>query len=274
MFKYLCDKILRAEWVHEPFPHLEIHDFLSPEHLDNILQNSQIHFPRPSTNDELYGKLCKEGWKIQKFPGCVNSWEEYTRFTVNKKITTKDPVEGMGITFRLNKINDEFVKKLIIYLNGDEFHNCLKQKFNIIEETSIISAIQKNLSGYEISPHPDIRSKCLTYLLNINKNEEFEQSKQHTQLLKFKNNYKHVESHWSKNITQRCWVPWDWCDKIKEINKNNTLIIFHPQSNPASLHAIKLNYDHLKEQRTQIYGNLMYKRRRAFKDEHWRDLIK
>ena len=35
--------------------------------------------------------------------------------------------------------------------------------------------------------------------------------------------------------------------------------MFRPNSKPASLHAVKLNYDHLEYQRTQIYGNLMFK---------------
>lgn len=32
-----------------------------------------------------------------------------------------------------------------------------------------------------------------------------------------------------------------------------------PSSSTASLHAIKLDYNHLEYQRTQIYGNLIYK---------------
>ena len=35
------------------------------------------------------------------------------------------------------------------------------------------------------------------------------------------------------------------------------MLIF-PSNNPPTLPFIKLNYNHLKYQRTQIYGNLMY----------------
>lgn len=43
------------------------------------------------------------------------------------------------------------------------------------------------------------------------------------------------------------------------MSENNSMVIFHPDNNPPTLHAIRLNYNHLKYQRTQIYGNLMYK---------------
>ena len=76
-------------------------------------------------------------------------------------------------------------------MNSDTFHSILRKKFNIKEATTVISAIQKNLNGYEISPHPDIRNKCLTYLLNIN-NNEMEQKDCHTQLLEFKPKYKYI----------------------------------------------------------------------------------
>ena len=49
---------------------------------------------------------------------------------------------------------------------------------------------------------------------------------------------------------------------LLQINKNNTIIIFKPNNNPPSLHAIKLTYDHLKFQKIQIYGNLMFKKKR------------
>ncbi len=42
------------------------------------------------------------------------------------------------------------------------------------------------------------------------------------------------------------------------MSENNSMILFHPDNNPATMHAIRLNYNHLKYQRTQIYGNLMY----------------
>ena len=38
-------------------------------------------------------------------------------------------------------------------------------------------------------------------------------------------------------------------------NKNNSIVLFKPDID--TLHAIKLDYNHNKFQRTQLYGNLM-----------------
>jgi hypothetical protein len=258
-FEYILNKIQNAPFNNNPFKHIEIKEFLSKEHLDIILNDDQIHFGKFDNNDNLYNHLISNNWEIQHFPGCISNWQDYKNF-LNKKYSSTDPVEGVGITFRLKSYRNEFIESLIKFMNSDRFHKTLREKFDLQNETQIISAIQKNLSNYEISPHPDIRQKALTYLLNINQHKDFENNECHTKLCKLKDNYKHVEEFWKNNPTiNRCWVPWEWCDVVKKISTNNTLIIFKPTSSPASLHAIKLKYDHLKEQRTQIYGNLMFK---------------
>jgi hypothetical protein len=260
MFNYLCKKIEEAPILNDPFPHIVIEDFLNLNDLETILNDSQIHFPMQLSNEELYKCLQKQDWTIQSFPGCVSDWESYIKYLNNpKKYITQDPVEGVGITFRLTHIRNQYIQELLKFLNSSVFKQCLEEKFNITDSTCIISAIQKNLTGYEISPHPDVRSKALTYLININKNKNFEQSTQHTHLLKFKKEKEYVETLWRNNPElERFWVPWNWCNSIKQITKNNTLLLFQPQSSPPSLHGVKLNYNHLFEQRTQIYGNLMY----------------
>ena len=98
----------------------------------------------------------------------------------------------------------------------------------------------------------------MTYLLNINKNDSVENYDVHTHLLRFKEEYEYVYKHWEENSgIDRSWVPWDWCETVKVINKNNTIIAFPPSN--RTLHAVKLDYPHNEFQRTQIYGNLMYK---------------
>jgi hypothetical protein len=144
-------------------------------------------------------------------------------------------------------------------MNSHRFHEALVQKFNITDETRVLTAIQKNLTMYEISPHPDINEKALTYLLNINRDDECEEMEIHTHLLRFKEEYTAVEDFWENAPSiKRCWVPWGWCETVKTISKNNSIVMFQPNSKPASLHAIKLDYDHFQSQRTQVYGNLMY----------------
>ncbi len=257
-FQYITNKIQDSKFIEKPFPHLEINNFLSNEHFNIIINDNQVHFDEQYNNGSLYKTLLNNKYKIQPFPGCLPDWNNYIKY-LNKKYKSPNPIESVGITFRLTSYRNDFIKRLLDFMNSNEFHKAIKEKFKVKDKTRIISAIQKNLTGYEISPHPDIRQKCLTYLLNINKNNSIENYDCHTHLLEFKDEYKHIEDFWENNTSiNRCWVPWNWCNTIKKINKNNTFIIFKPASSPPTMHAIKLNYDHLKFQRTQIYGNLMY----------------
>lgn len=276
-FNYILEKIKTAKIIEYPFPHLDIGNFLSKEHLELIINEKQIHFEEKKNNDEVYKELIENCWKIQDFPGCITNWNDYKKYIENdknKEFIYENPIENVGITFRLHDYKNIIIKNLIEFMNSNKFHETLREKFNINRETNIISAIQKNLSGYEISPHPDIRQKCLTYLLNINNNSEIENLDCNTHLLEFKNEYKYIQEYWGKNKDiNRCWVPWEWCNSVKRMNKNNSMIIFYPNDNPPTLHAIKLKYNHLKYQRTQIYGNLMYKYSDYIKPSNYKDLL-
>lgn len=260
MFNYLAEKIKNAKILESPFKHIEIENFLSEEHLNIILNDSQIHFEKCKDTLTLINKILTSDYSIQSFPGCCTDVNDYlNRLSKNDwpGEVKGNPIESYGITFRIHKYRNEFIKELISYLNGGEFQKALENKFIINEPTDIITAIQKNLTKYEICPHPDTRRKALTYLLNINKNNSVENYAVHTHLLEFKKDYKWVYEHWNKDVGyDRCWVPWDWCNSVKTITKNNSIVLFSPSS--YTLHAVKLDYDHTDFQRTQIYGNLMY----------------
>ena len=263
MFDYLIEKIEKAEFIDTPFPHLDIQDFLSEEHFNLILNQEQIHFDPVETDQQLHDKLLDTGWIIHHHAGCVGSWTEYLAYKNGlAQYTAPEPVQGAGITFRLKKYADPTIQALVEWMNGDEFHDALRKKFDFEEgqDTKILSAIQKNLSHYEISPHPDIRQKALTYLLNINRDETIDAADCHTHLLEFKPEYKYIQDIWTtRKDLNTCWVPWDWCNTVKRTNVNNSIVIFKPAVNPPTLHGIKLDFDHLQYQRTQIYGNLVYK---------------
>lgn len=78
------------------------------------------------------------------------------------------------------------------------------------------------------------------------------------QYLTFKQEKWFVQEFWRHNKDyDRCWLPWEWCNTVKQQRRNNSIVIFSPSYD--TLHAIKLNYDHLQTQRTQFYGNLWYK---------------
>tara|TARA_B100001094_G_scaffold32216_1_gene26711 strand:- start:2527 stop:3357 length:831 start_codon:yes stop_codon:yes gene_type:complete len=273
-FSYISKKIISAPFLKTPCKHLEIDNLLTKEHLDIILNDEQIHFKETTDTKHLLDRLNELKYTVQKFPGCISDPNEYLKLLDSGKlgnIKYDTPVESYGITYRLDKYRNNFIKDLISYMNGAEFKESLEDKFKITRKNDIISAIQKNLTRYEISPHPDIKEKCLTYLLNINKDDSVENYNVHTYLLSFKDNYKHIPKLWeNKTDTDRCWVPWSWCDKVKTISKNNTLVMFQPSND--TLHAIKLDYNHNKFQRTQIYGNLMYSNPKTFKKITYRDL--
>ncbi len=275
-FSYLSDKILSGRFIKEPFLHLEIENFLSDDHLGMVIGNKQIHFEEQVDNISLLQTLLNKKYEIQNFPGCCTDPSDYLYRLENDKWPQDikgTPIESYGITFRLSSYRSEGIANLINYLNGEEFKLTLEKKFNIIEYNSIITAIQKNLTKYEITPHPDTKRKALTYLLNINKDDSVEKYDVHTHLLKFKPEYEYVKKEWENHIDyDRCWVPWSWCDTVKTINKNNSIVLFSPAND--TLHAIKLDYEHTKFQRTQIYGNLMYDNPGGFLQRNYRNLIK
>lgn len=169
----------------------------------------------------------------------------------------KNGLAGVGMTFKLRKIINSEIQDLIIFLNSDEFHECLNRKFSISRPTKMSTRIQKYLSGYEITPHPDIRSKALTYLFNINPSELAEKMDIHTHLLTLKPEYEYIKAHWARNkYKDRNMIPWEWCETQKVLSKGNSLVMFAPSND--TLHGAKLKYDHCAFQRTNIYGNLRF----------------
>jgi len=146
----------------------------------------------------------------------------------------------------------------------------IKDKFGIKDYVNIETAIQKNLAHYEISPHCDTSSKALTYMVNIYTDKECEDLPIHTHLLRFNNRYNYLYSLWEHNSIDPVWVPWDWCETIKKTSLNNSITMFKPSHD--TLHAVKLNYNHLKFQRNQIYGNLWYEKSKKHSSVPWQRL--
>ena len=105
-------------------------------------------------------------------------------------------------------------------------------------------------------------------MLNINPDKKAHEYGLSTHFMKFKPEYKHVQEFWEKNKkADRCWVPWDWCETVFEQKANNSITIFAPHD--KSIHAVKLDYDMLKTQRTQVYGNLWYHKSDTTSNPSW-----
>ena len=173
----------------------------------------------------------------------------------------------------MGEVETSPIGELKDFISSDAFVNCMAEKFEIsLERCAYDCGIQKYLDGYEISPHPDVRKKALTYMVNINPNPKAEEADIHTRYLRFKKEWRYVQEYWSgRPDADRCWVPWDWCEVEKQQVANNSMVIFSPGSD--TMHAVKANYDHLEYQRTQLYGNLWYKGKDVEIRPEWEDYV-
>jgi hypothetical protein len=285
-YEYIIEKIKLADFIEEPFRHLYIKDFLSEEDFENIKNDNQIHFCECKSNSQLRKTLRKKHYVVVNFPGCTTSEDKYYDYLKNKKkYSTQEncnhwdqigeDLEGFGLTYQLKRCEDSKTRDLVEFFNSNYFHETLRQKFELSGSTRISTSIQKNLTDYEISPHPDIRQKALTFLLNINSKESdlVNPANFNTHMLSFKEEYREIYNIWKEEESlQRQWVPWHWCQTNKICKDNNSIVIFHPSHD--TLHAVKLKYNHLKTQRTQIYGNLMYNIQDNFKKISYKNLKK
>lgn len=258
-YYYLLDKIVSAKFSEEPFRHLEILDFLSEEHFNSVITSPQVAIPEAHDTENLINLLLKKGYEPIGFPGCTTSVSHYLNWLKGKSDHTNQiQCEGQGMALRLQSPQHETIIELNRFFRSDIFKQVLEKKFGIIKPTDCDTGLQKYLTGYEISPHPDIRKKALTYMLNVNPSRNSEDMDIHTHYLIFKPHKQFIREFWRYNRDlDTFWVPWEWCNTIKQQRRNNSIVIFAPTWN--TLHAVKLKYNHLETQRTQFYGNLWYK---------------
>ena len=257
---YLSKKISDAEIRSFPFNHIYIENFFSDEHFKELVKCPQINLNESKTDEDLINQILTSGYKIISFPGCITNKEEYLKWHKDKKVSHLKSTsnEGFGMVFRLKIFKHPLLSSINEYLVGSEFNQTVADKFKIdINLCNADAGIQKYLDGYEISPHPDIRKKATTFMVNINPGENSELIDYHTHYMKFKDDFKFIENFWKDNKKlERCWVPWDLCETAFMQTKNNSIVIFSP--NDSTLHAVKATYNHLLTQRTQLYGNLWY----------------
>ena len=252
-FPYLADKIKRATIDLRPFKHVYIENFFEPEHFKLLTNDPQIKQPVAESTRQLVEQAIADGWIVHSdFPGCIDNIDEYiTKLESNNWAVDTQRLDRQGIALKLKQIRNPLINELLEYLNTDEFKQVMLDKFDIVRPTKITTSIHKYLDGYEISPHPDIRSKTLTYLVNINTDPRADDLDIHTQLMKLVPKKHFIYDYWEHNTEyDRDWLPWEWCTTEKIINKNNSIVLFSPGND--TLHAVKLKYDHLEFQRTQI----------------------
>ena len=86
------------------------------------------------------------------------------------------------------------------FFSSDIFINAVLNRFNLNNNVTYDGGIQKYLDGYEISPHPDIRKKALTWMININPFGNSEELDMHTHYLSFKKKRESMSKNFGKEI--------------------------------------------------------------------------
>ncbi len=266
-FDYLLERIAEAEMREAPFRHLYIENFFHPGQFARITGAEQIRLPQAANDRELIALLHAHGYKEIPFPGTTTDLETYLAWhgSGQRQAGVNNPAcEGFGVTFRLKApAPGSVIARLHRFLKSEPFWQALAGRFGIDLATVHADAgIQKYLDGYEISPHPDVRAKALTFMVNINPARDSEQLEFHTHYMTFRPEHGHVRQRWITDLTQdRGWVPWEWCETRLQQRANNSLVAFAPSAD--TLHAVRAAYDHLRTQRTQCYGNLWFRSRDA-----------
>ena len=279
-FNYLITKILKTKISNKPFRHIKIKNFFNKDHFKEIINSNEILLSKVKTDTALINLLEKKGFKSINFPGSITYKRKYINWHSEKKKTfyknkLNSSTEGFGYVLRLYNHNSLILKELNNFFSSKKFLECVKKRFKINDKVIYDGGIQKYLDGYEISPHPDVRRKAATWMININPFKKSNKIKMHTQYLYFKKEREYVQKFWEGNPNiERAWVPWSWAKTAFEQDTNNSIVLFSP--NNSTMHAVKANYDHLKFQRTQIYGNLWYSTFSIKKNLSWKklDLLK
>ena len=258
-FRYLIEKIEKASFVSDPFKHIYIENFFDEKDFYELTSDTQITLDVAETDEKLFENLFENSYEIISFPGCITSVEDYLNWRRGGKAKVNhNACSSSGMVLRLRP-RSNLIKELEEFLLSTTFNRAIAEKFSLeFELCDVDCGIQKYLDGYEISPHPDIRRKAATYMVNLNPHIESSTIDYHTQYLRFKDEWAHIGEFWKATPTaDRDWVPWDWCTSVKKQRANNSIVLFSPSDD--TLHAVRASYDHLKTQRTQLYGNLWYK---------------
>lgn len=272
-FQYLLEKLRDAEFLEEPFRHIYIENFFSEVHFDSIINAPELEAPKASSDEELFHGLVQKGFKPIEFPGCVSDIKKYASWRKNRYVLDHNPAcEGVGMALRLYKMQSNVLKELNSFIASRQFNEAVAKKLGVTFEDCVTDGgIQKYLDGYEISPHPDVRRKAATYMVNVNSSPASESLTFHTHYLRFKPEREYVQRFWQGNPDiDRAWVPWEWADTVKLQTANNSIVLFSPADD--TLHAVKAEYDHFLTQRTQLYGNLWLRNVPVSGSREWEQL--
>ena len=265
---YIIDKIRTAPIIEQPFRHIYIGNLFTDVDFGELIKLPEILVPPVDSDEALIAELQRRKFRAIPFPGTTTDLADYLAWHGDPSASKRwgssgwlneETCEGYGIVMRLQTVTPgTILAEANALFESDRFWTAAASRFGL-HGTSFRReyGVQKYLDGYEISPHPDIRSKALTFMVNANPAADSENIFYHTHYLKFRPEYQSMIERWSTNLTtDRKWVPWNWCESHKIQTENNSMVMFSPGND--TLHAVKASYNHLQTQRTQFYGNLWY----------------
>ncbi len=190
---------------------------------------------------------------------------------------------------------DEELSCLHHFLKSDEFSRLLLEKFSASDswgprgsaipvekhayfkggqgDFTCVFDLHKDLPGYEISPHPDVTSKIVTFLFYFTPNDDL--NRFGTMLCRVKPGCEEKLAHASRSKLSSLllratepfvgkayglgqkdkWFPWDLFDVVKVAQaKPNSLLVFAPNS--ESYHAVRMDIapDHPLQERQTLRG--------------------
>lgn len=270
---YLAEKIKAAKITEYPFRHVYIEDFFSDEHFEELTSSKEIKLRQCEDDEDVISALVEQNYEIITFPGTVNDAKSYLAWRRKKKRSktakTSPTCSSFGVVFRLKDATTPLISDINDFLKSKLFNEAIAAKFGLdFEQLTVDTGIQKYLDGYEISPHPDVRRKAATFMVNINPAERSEELNYHTQYLQIKSEREYLLSLWEGNPRiERGWMPWDWAETKFTQTANNSIVLFSPSN--TTLHAVKAEYPHYNTQRTQLYGNLWFKETKADLKLEW-----
>ena len=275
-FDYVIERIESAPIRPMPFAHIQIDELFDQKHFQEIVSAVEIRLAPQTSDARLFESLFDVGYEIINFPGSVLNKDRYIEWHKSRRPDhglNQSSCEGFGVTLRLAQPQSPVISELLTFIGSREFKSALACRFGIdASGLQFDAGLQKYLDGYEISPHPDVRRKALTFMVNINPSYDSQFNQHHTQLLRFRPGYQYVQEYWkARPAEERCWVPWDWCESEKTHSQNNSLIAFIPSDD--TMHSVKAAYDHLVYQRTQLYGNFWYLADRTGVGPIWEDFV-
>ena len=227
-FDYILERIKAGVFRFDPFRHLDIPDLFLEEHLSEIIETPEVSIPPVHSDEELISALQRMNFTEIEFPGTTSDLPTYLKWHKSPKaerVCGHNTCDGFGVVFRLREANSESILgDIIAFFQSTRFLEALAKKFDIdLNEVNLDFGLQKYLDGYEISPHPDVRGKALTFMININSAKNSEDLEFHTHYARFKPEWQHITEYWRQNPkADCCWVPWDCVETQKRQTRNNS----------------------------------------------------